>query len=184
MSKVNATRFEQIPTIPKGAKKYVVHTVIETPRDIRHKYALEPEFGILKLKETISDGLQWPYDYGFIPQTLGDDGDPLDVVFLCDAPTFPGCLVEARILGVIRLKKNGVDNDRFISCPKRLKGVAQSTDSYDDMDDLPKNTLDSLCRFLVEYSADQGNKIKFKGVESRKSAMTAIGVGMRAFKKK
>ena len=84
MSKVNATHFERIPTFPRPKDRNVVHAIVETPRDIRHKFALEPKYGILKLKHTIAQGLAWPYDYGFIPQTLADDGDPTDIVFLSD----------------------------------------------------------------------------------------------------
>src|SRR5579872_6277039 len=72
---VNPSHFEVIPTFPEdGKNKYSVHAIIETPRNLRHKYALEPEYGIFKLKTIIAEGLAWPYDYGFIPRTLGDDG--------------------------------------------------------------------------------------------------------------
>jgi inorganic pyrophosphatase len=184
MKKINATHFEDIPAIPDEADDYVVHAIIETPRDIRHKYALEPKYGIFKLKQTIADGLQWPYDYGFIPQTLADDGDPLDIVFLCEAATFTGCLVEARVLGIIRLEKNGIANDRIVACPLRQKGVAQSSDRFDTIDDLPKKSMDSLCRFLVEYSSMEGNEITFVGVQSRKKAMASIDEKMKVFRKK
>ncbi|HLJ83827.1 MAG TPA: inorganic diphosphatase [Candidatus Eremiobacteraceae bacterium] len=182
MSRVNATHFERIPTFPNPKDKNIVHAIIETPRNIRHKFALEPKYGILKLKQTIAQGLAWPYDYGFVPQTLADDGDPTDIVFLSDAPTFPGCLVEARILGIIRLKKNGVENDRIVACPLRMDGVAQNTDKYDDIKDIPKETLESLCRFLVEYSSDEDNTITFEGVRSRKKAKKSVGEGITAYR--
>ena len=182
MSKVNATHFERIPTFPHPKDKNVVHAIIETPRNIRHKFALEPKYGILKLKQTIAQGLAWPYDYGFIPQTLADDGDPTDIVFLSDAPTFPGCLVEARILGIILLRKNGVENDRLVACPLRMDGVAQTTDTYDEIKDLPNEMLESLCRFLVEYSSDEDNTITFEGVQSRKKAKKSVAKGIDAYR--
>jgi inorganic pyrophosphatase len=183
MNKINATHFERIPTFPKSKDKGVVHAIVETPRNIRHKFALEPEYGILKLKQTIAQGLAWPYDYGFIPQTLADDGDPTDIVFLCDEPTFAGCLVEARIIGVIRLKKNGVENDRIVACPLRMKGIAQTTDAYKDIEDLPSETLESLCRFLVEYSSDEDNTITFERVQSRKKAEKSVAKGVASFRR-
>ena len=183
MTNVNATHLEKIPPFPNDAEEYVIHIIVETPRDIRHKYAFDPELGIFKLRQTIAEGLEWPYDYGFVPQTLGDDGDPLDVIFLCDEPTFSGCLVEGRLLGLIKLDKNNDENDRLIACAKRMAGIAQSTDAYDNVGDLPKDSIDSLCRFLIEYSAEQGNKIAFKGVKSRKKALDAIKNGMKKFKK-
>jgi len=183
MTRINATHLEKIPPFPDDADRHTIHIVVETPRDIRHKFAFDPEFGIFKLRQTIAEGLEWPYDYGFVPQTLGDDGDPLDVLFLCDEPTFPGCLVEGRLLGVIRLDKNEERNDRLVACAKRMDGISQSTDGYDDIDDVPKESIDSLCRFLIEYSAEQGNTMKFRGVQSRKKAVAAIKAGMKKFKK-
>jgi inorganic pyrophosphatase len=184
MSDINPSHFEKIPTFPDDADdRYVVHAIIETPRNIRHKFALEAKYGIFRLSSTIAEGLEWPYDYGFIPQTLGDDGDPLDVLYLNDEPTFCGCLVQARIIGIIHLKKNGEENDRLIACAERCDGIAQSTDGYNDMDDVPKQVQDSLCRFLVEYSTNQDNKIKFKGVGPRKQALRAIQAGLKKFKK-
>jgi inorganic pyrophosphatase len=184
MSAVNATHLERIPPFVKDGEKYLIHAIIETPRDIRHKYVFDPAFGAFRLHQTIAEGLEWPYDYGFVPQTLGDDGDPLDVLFLCDEPTFPGCLVEARLLGLIRLDKNGIRNDRLLAGARRMKGITQSTDGYDTIKDIPPESVDSICRFLVEYSVEQGNKITFKGIQSRKKALRAIEDGLRAFRKK
>jgi inorganic pyrophosphatase len=184
MTSINATHLEKIPPFPDDADDRTVHIIVETPRNTRHKFAFDPKLGIFKLKQTIAEGLEWPYDYGFIPQTLGDDGDPLDIVFLCDEPTFSGCLVEGRLLGVIRIDKNKEQNDRLIACAKRMEGISQSTDRFDNIDDVPKESIDSLCRFLIEYSAEQGNTITFKGVQSRKKAVDAVKIGMKKFKKR
>jgi inorganic pyrophosphatase len=187
MADVNPTRFEDLPTYPESKQERhekVVYAVIETPAKTRHKYALNPEFGALELRATLAEGLAWPYDYGFIPQTRGGDGDPLDILFLCDVPTFPGCLVKARILGIVHLSKDGQENDRILGCAMRMDGVAQSTDAYDDVDDLPKAQLQGICRFLVEYSEEQGHKIEFKGTSGVKGALKAIEYGRDAFRDK
>src|SRR5579863_1573139 len=107
-----------IPAFVPGEKN-LAFAVIETPAQTRHKYAFEPKYGIMLLKMTLGEGLAWPYDYGFVPQTLADDGDPTDILVINDTPTFPGCLLEVRILGAILLKKNGVVNNRLVGCPKR-----------------------------------------------------------------
>lgn len=122
MSKaVNPTNYDMIPTlVPK--EKDLVFAVIESPAGTRHKYAFEPEYGIMRLKMTLAEGLMWPYDYGFIPQTLGDDGDPIDILVLNEAPTFSGCLLDVRVIGGILLKKNGVKNNRLVACPRRREG--------------------------------------------------------------
>lgn len=184
VGKTNPTILQQIPTFPKDREdKYVIHAVIETPRNLRHKYAYDQQYGLFRLKTIISEGLAWPYDYGFIPGTLGDDGDPLDILYLCDEPTFAGCLVTCRILGLVRLTKNGEENDRILAAAMPVEGVAQTTDQYDNIDDVPEELIESVSRFLVEYSSDSDNKIEFKGVDSRKKALAAVAQGMKALKK-
>jgi len=185
MKRINPTNFEAIaPFVPaKGKGERRVHAIVETPRDTRHKYAFEPKLGIFKLKQTLPEGLQWPYDYGFVPRTLADDGDPLDVLILSTIPTFTGCLLEARLLGIVRLKKNGVENDRLVAAPARQSGVSQQSDAFDDVKDVPKETLDDVCRFLVEYSEEEGNQIEFKGVGSRKKAMAAVEAAIKTYEK-
>jgi inorganic pyrophosphatase len=182
-SAVNATNYDMIPTfVPK--EKELVFAVIETPAGIRHKFAFEPKYGIMRLKMTLAEGLMWPYDYGFIPGTLADDGDPVDVIVLNDAPTFSGCLLDVRVIGGILLKKNGVKNNRLVACPRRHKGVALKTDEFEEIDDIPKETLAGVERFLVEYSEEEGNKITFEGQCSRKEAYKLIERAHKEFEKK
>jgi inorganic pyrophosphatase len=181
---VNASNYEQLAPFPDGSEPdqaYLVNVVIETPRATRHKYAFDAKTGLFKLKSTIAEGLQWPYDYGFVPGTLAADGDPIDALFLNDEPTFPGCFTEARLLGVIRIQKNGTQNDRLVTCAKRIEGISLSTDPYERIDDLPKPVIDSLCRFLVEYSEEAGNKVECTGVDGRKKALQSIFDGTQAF---
>jgi len=179
---VNPSHFEKIPAFVQGEKD-VVHAIIETPRSQRHKYALEAEYGIFRQKLLLPEGLLWPYDYGFIPRTLGQDGDPLDILFLGSEPTFTGCLVNARLIGIINLKKNGLENDRILGCPMPQEGLTQDTDDYKNAGDLPKDTMKNICRYLVEYSESEGNKIEFLGAQSRKHAIRAIKRGMKTFQK-
>ena len=113
---INPTNYADIPAFVPGDTD-LVHAVIETPRGIRHKYAFEPKYGIMLLKQTLAEGLAWPYDYGFVPQTLGDDGDPLDILVLNDTALFSGALQRVRLIGGVLLKKNGEENDRLIGCP-------------------------------------------------------------------
>lgn len=184
MSKaVNPTNYDMIPTlVPK--EKDLVFAVIETPAGIRHKFAFEPKYGIMRLMMTLAEGLMWPYDYGFIPQTLADDGDPLDILVLNDAPTFSGCMLEVRVIGAILLEKNGVKNNRIVACPRRRRGIALKTDGFDDINDIPKETREGIDRFLIEYSEEEGNKITFGGQCSRKDAFKLIAQAHKAFEKK
>ena len=186
-SAVNPSNYEHVKPFPDGSspeRDHLVNIIVETPRGTRNKYAFDVEIGLFQLQKTIPEGLQWPYDYGFIPGTLGEDGDPLDVLFLSDEPTFPGCYAQGRLLGVIRIEKNKKQNDRLLACAKRNAGVSLSTDPYEKVDDLPKPMLDSLCRFLVEYAEAAGADVQCSGVDGRKKALQAIRYGIAAFRKR
>ncbi|MBV8066761.1 MAG: inorganic diphosphatase [Candidatus Eremiobacteraeota bacterium] len=181
--KINPTNYDAIPAYADDRRGEFVHAVIETPAKTRHKYAFVPKFGIFKLKQTLAEGLTWPYDYGFIPQTLADDGDPTDVIVISDTPTFTGCLLEVRIVGGILLKKNGVVNNRLVACPKKQAGIAQKTDDYEKLSDIPKEMMDGIERFLVEYSELEGNTIEYCGTCSRKKAYAMIDEDRKRRKK-
>jgi inorganic pyrophosphatase len=180
--RVNPTNYDAIPTYAGNGHKEI-HAVIETPAQTRHKYAFEPKYGIMTLKQTLAEGLMWPYDYGFIPQTLANDGDPTDVLVLNDAPTFSGCLLKVRIIGAILVKKNGVINNRLVACPVPTPGVTLTTDSFERISDVPRNTMNGIERFLIEYSSVEGNTIQFGGTCSRKKALAMIEEDRKRFNK-
>src|SRR6267154_3613927 len=99
--------------------KEVVRVVIETPKGSRNKYVFDQDEKAFTLKKVLPAGMAFPYDFGFVPSTLAEDGDPLDVLVLMDEPAFPGCLVKCRVIGVIegeqRDKKDKTRNDRIIA---------------------------------------------------------------------
>lgn len=181
-ARINPTNYDAIPAYA-SEKHALVHAVIETPALTRHKYAFVPKYGIFMLKQTLAEGLTWPYDYGFVPQTLADDGDPTDVLVINDTPTFTGCLLEIRILGGILLKKNGIVNNRLVACPKKQSGVTLKSDAYEKLSDIPKDTMDGIERFLVEYSEVEGNEIEYRGTCSRKKAFAMIEADRKRRKK-
>src|SRR5229473_4812142 len=99
--------------------KQALQVVIETPKGSRNKYAFDPEQKIFELKKVLPAGMSFPYDFGFIPSTRADDGDPVDVLVLMDEPAFPGCLLKCRVIGVIegeqKSKKEKERNDRIVA---------------------------------------------------------------------
>lgn len=186
MSKrINATHYDLIPAYPSRKKKdeHIVHAVIETPKRSCQKYALVPEYGIIAFQAVLPEKLEWPYDYGFIPQTLAPDGDPLDVLLINDNGLFSGCLIEARIIGGVRESKDGTENDRLLAVLPPSKGAEQDTDAYYDVSDIPAKTLSEIKDFLVEYSARQGHEIEIKGIAGAQEAMRIVKRRMKAFKK-
>lgn len=100
-------------------KKGLVQVIIETPARSGNEFAYDPDQGIFALKKVLPAGMVFPYDFGFLPQTIAPDGDPIDVLLLMDEPAFPGCSVEARLIGVIEGEqldgKERIRNDRLVA---------------------------------------------------------------------
>src|SRR5437763_6775127 len=104
-----------------------VQVVIETPRGNRNKFKYDPESGFFKLSKILPEGMVFPYDFGFVPSTKGEDGDPLDVLVLTDDPLFPGCLVDCVMIGVIEAEQ---EEDGETQRNDRLIAVAQASLLY------------------------------------------------------
>jgi len=82
-----------------------INAVIETPKGSRNKYVYDNETGGFKLKKALPAGMMFPFDFGFIPSTIADDGDPMDILVLTDAPTFSGCIIECKVIGIIKVEQ-------------------------------------------------------------------------------
>lgn len=125
--------------------------VIETPKDSRNKFAFDPELGIFKLKKVLPAGMSFPYDFGFVPLTLADDGDPIDVLVLMDEAAFPGCVLSCRLIGVIEGEKiedgEAERNDRLIS----IESNTHSFSAIKTIKDLGDRFLKELESFFAGY---------------------------------
>ena len=158
--------FSQLPPLaqdgpipePRG-----VHAVIETPQGSRNKYNLNEQFGLFEFSRTLRAGMIWPCDFGFVPQTLAGDGDPLDVALIGEAPTFPGCLVRARVVGAIGLVKNGQENNRVLAVPARSLKAASRYDHIFDLTDLVQREIREIEAFLSDYNTFEGHRIELTG---------------------
>ena len=183
---VNATRYEYIPAFSDGKHKHdhIVNAIVETPKGSCKKYALEPSLGIIAFHNHLPAKFEWPYDYGFIPQTLAADGDGVDVLILADKGLFSGCLIAVRVLGSIREHKDGLKDDRVIAVPLPTPGVPQETDDYREIEDVPKRELEHITKFLAEYPAIEGHHVEISGTAGARDAMKNIKAAMKTFKKK
>src|SRR6516164_6188104 len=109
-----------LTTLPHrlDAKNCTCRAIIETPKGFRNKFDYDPDSGLFMLGGLLPEGMMFPFDFGFIPSTLGDDGDPLDVMVLMDAPAHVGCLIEVRIIGIITAEPmqdgKSESNDRLL----------------------------------------------------------------------
>jgi inorganic pyrophosphatase len=101
--------------------------VVDTPKGSRNKYKLDERDGQWRLSKVLPQGMSFPYDFGFVPSTRGEDGDPVDVLILADEPSFPGCVVAARLIGVLEAEqtegRKTVRNDRLVAVVEELYRV-------------------------------------------------------------
>lgn len=134
---------------PKDKK--LVHVIIETPRGTRNKFAYDPDLGMMRLKKVLPAGMEFPYDFGFIPSTKAGDGDPLDVFLLMDESAHPGTLMRCRLIGIIEgeQKEDGETerNDRVLAVSEFSMQYAH----VKDVSDIDKKILKSLENFFVNY---------------------------------
>jgi inorganic pyrophosphatase len=165
---------------PIDKKEGLVQVIIETPAGSRNKFSFDPDQGIFALKKVLPAGMVFPYDFGFLPQTLAPDGDPIDVLLLMDEPAFPGCAVKARLIGVIEGEqldgKEKVRNDRLVA-------VAEANHMYANirkLKDLPEKWLTELQDFFVNYHNLEGKKYKLLGCKGETSAMQLIKEAQKA----
>lgn len=138
-----------------------LRVVIETPKGSRNKYDYDPDCDCLELATVSPEGMSFPYDFGFVPSTLGEDGDPLDILVLMDAPVVPGCVIRARPLGVIEAKQKakGADwqrNDRLIG----VAAHAQTHQNMQALKDLRPHLVDEIKEFFIVYNRLRGRKFK------------------------
>src|SRR5690349_1497104 len=134
------------PINPKDER--ILRVVIETPKGSRNKFAFNPDERIFELKKVLPAGMAFPYDFGFVPSTRADDGDPVDVLVLMDEPAFPGCALSCRPIGVIEGeqgdKKKKKRNDRIVA----VQEDAHSWADIKTMDDLGKEFCSELEEFF------------------------------------
>jgi inorganic pyrophosphatase len=131
----------------------------------------------------LPEGMMFPFDFGFIPSTLGEDGDPLDILVLMDAPAHVGCLIDVRIIGVIKAEQT---EDGKTESNDRLLGVAVHSYDHEDLDsinDVSKTMLDQLEEFFISYNKQRGKKFKVTGIGGQKKALEFLKDGIQAHKK-
>lgn len=161
----------------------VIRVVIETPKGSRNKYAFDPKEKVFELKKVLPAGMDFPYDFGFVPSTKADDGDPVDVLVLMDEPAFTGCVIRCRIIGVIEGeqgdKKDKVRNDRVVAVEKGNHSWAD----IQHIDDLGKQFREELEEFFVNYHKLSGEKYSVVGVKGPAQAKKCIEKGRRAAQK-
>ena len=137
-----------------------INVIIETPKGSTEKYDYDQDLHLFKLKKILPAGMVFPYDFGFIPDTKGEDGDPLDIIVISEFESFPGCMVECRIIGAIIAeqadKKKKIRNDRFLAIPVHAKSFS----NIKSIEEVPEQMLEELEQFFVTYNEIEGKTFK------------------------
>jgi inorganic pyrophosphatase len=160
-----------------------LNVIIETPRGSRNKFDYDEELGVFKLAHVLAEGLVFPNEFGFIPSTRGEDGDPLDVMVLLDEPTSVGCLLTARLIGVIEAQQR--EEDRTKCRNDRLIAVATHAHVHSEVksiEELDQAILDEIEHFFVYYNQMRGRQFKPLGRHGPKRAKKLVELGRRAFR--
>ena len=167
--------------IPTGAKPpAIVNAIIEIPANERNKYELDKELGIFRLDRVLHSAVHYPGDYGFIPRTLGDDGDPLDILVMMTLPVFTGCLVECRPIGLFHLIDRGKADEKVIAVP-----IADPyADELLELSDLRPHALKEIEHFFQVYKDLEGVTTRTRGFEDAKAARNAITEAGALYRKK
>ena len=157
-----------------------VTTVVEIPTGSRNKYELDKASGMLRLDRVLYSAVHYPGDYGFIPRTLHDDGDPLDMLVHVNEPTFPGCQIEVRPIGVLRLLDRGEPDDKILGVP-----VSDPYhEEYYDIADLPAHYLKEVEHFFAIYKDLEGKRMQTMGWGKSEEAMQIISRSIAKYEAK
>jgi inorganic pyrophosphatase len=160
-----------------------LHVIIDTPKGSRNKFKYDPELGLFKLNQVLPAGAVFPFDFGYVPSTRGDDGDPLDVLVLMDETAFVGCLVPSRLIGVIEADQTEAEktfrNDRLI---------AVAVDSHNhrnlkELEQIAENLLNEIEHFFVSYNEIKGKQFNPRGRFGPDRAKQLVEDGVKRFRK-
>jgi inorganic pyrophosphatase len=152
------TPVNELPAVDPESGR--LNVVVDTPRGSRNKYKLDEEHGQWRLSKILPQGLSFPCNFGFLPSTQGEDGDPVDVLLLMDESAFPGCVVPARLIGVLEAEQTErgktVRNDRFIAVVETPYNPAE----FHSLEEVNRQRLDEIQHFFVSYNQMEGRQFK------------------------
>ncbi len=167
--------------IPAGDKSPdIIHVIIEIPKGSKNKYEIDKETGMIKLDRVMHTAQDYPFDYGFVPQTHWHDNDPLDVVLLTTYPLLPGILVEARPVAVVHMIDDGDRDEKIIAVPKGDPRFA----NVKDLQDVNPHTIKEIEHFFLTYKHLQNKKVEITSTEGAEVAKKCIVESQDLYKSK
>jgi inorganic pyrophosphatase len=155
-----------------------VYAVVEVPKGSRNKYEYSKSAGVIKLDRVLYSPLHYPGDYGFIPQTYYGDNDPLDILVMMSESTFPGCVIEARPIGMLKLLDRGESDDKILAVP----ATDPQFEEIHDLSDLSRHFPTEVEHFFVTYKQLEGKKVESGGWVGAKEAREAINFALKHYR--
>lgn len=160
-----------IATLPPRSEKGNVHVVVEIPRDCQNKYEYRKDLGVIALDRVLYSAVHYPTEYGFVPSTRSQDGELLDCLVMVERPTFPGCLVEVRLLGVLTITQtDGKEESKLLGVPVSDPRF----DEYQALEDVPQHRLKEIENFFDVFKQLEGSDIGTKGWKGAREAEAVL----------
>lgn len=157
--------------IPAGTHlPSAVNAIVEIPKGRRSKFEVDPVTGLMRLDRYLYSASHYPGDYGFIPSTLAEDGDNLDILVMVNEPTFSGCLIQARVIGLFKMIDRGQHDYKVLAVPNSDPLFAE----YQELDDVPKHFLREVEHFFASYKLLEGVTIITEGWENAAAAAAQV----------
>lgn len=157
----------------------LINGIIEIPKGSRAKYEIDKDSGLIKLDRVIYASMYYPLNYGFIPQTLGEDHDPLDIVVLTQVSVVPRCLIQSKVIGVMRMIDQGEADDKIIAVAVNDVSVSH----INDVSELPEYFRVELKHFFENYKTLEKKKVVIDEFESKEKAKEIIVQSIELYKK-
>ena len=155
------TELKSGPNVPE-----VLYAVIEIPKGSRNKYEYDKDMESFALDRVLYSSVTYPADYGFIPQTIYDDGDPMDILVLMDQPTFPGCIIESKPIGIMGMIDGGDKDYKILAVPTEDPKYA----NINDINDVPAHLLDEISEFFKTYKNLEEKEVEILSWENAEVA--------------
>jgi inorganic pyrophosphatase len=155
----------------------VVNAIVEIPKGRRSKFEIDKKTGLFRLDRYLYSSSHYPSDYGFIPQTLAEDGDALDVLVMVNEPTFTSCLIEARVIGLFRMRDRGVNDFKILGVPNADPLFAE----YRNLRDAPSHFLREVEHFFATYKQLEGVAIETMGWATAQDAAAEVRASVERF---
>ena len=157
-----------------------VNAIVEIPMGGTAKYEMDKETGLIRLDRVLYSAFYYPANYGFIAQTYGDDNDPLDILVLSQIAVVPLCIVEAKVIGVMRMMDSGEGDDKIIA----VAAKDMSVNYINEITDLPKHFFQELRQFFEQYKKLENKTVVVEDFQSRQEAYKIIERSISQYKAK